>query len=672
MMSSQIAVDPAAAQTAPAHASTSERKELAYRPALDGLRAFAVLSVIGYHLGLKQLQGGFVGVDLFFVLSGYLITSLLLREYRASGAIDLPQFWLRRAKRLLPALFVVLVATAVWVARNARPFELPLRRMDLFWTLFYGSNWHFIASAQDYFAQSAAVSPVRHTWSLAIEEQFYLAWPLIVVSALALARRRTWLLGAVVGAGVVASGVAMAVLFTPGDPSRAYYGTDTRIHQPLIGALLAVVCSWRAPRALIRNGTGVAIVGAVAVASAAMFLSDHNPAYWNGVSVLLACAGALLVLGVEAAPDGTLARGLSRQPFRWIGQISYGLYLWHWPVILAVSAPVVLLRWLPEPWATNVTRVALTFGIASTSFYLVEQPVRRNRLPIIRSSPLRFVAATGFATLLVGIALARSTSGGTAEVAAQDIPGCPASGDEICVRAEGPRGAPVLAVTGDSIARSLDPAFLKIARDHGWTYLLAAKNACRITHLLTSFEGEVRPFDQQCYETTPRVTRRLLRWRPDLIVAIDRWEIMDFVGPDGKPRLRGTPEHVRITRAALADAARELTSNGSRLAFFVLPPALNGDCGSKIPLTDPGCNVPVADDPAQAPYNDAFRQVASEVPGVTTISVNDAVCPQGTCVSRVNGLVVRFDGLHFSPDASVWLAPTLYAQLVASGIASAR
>jgi hypothetical protein len=376
-----------------------------------------------------------------------------------------------------------------------------------------------------------------------------------------------------------------------------------------------------------------------------------------------------VILGVEAASHGRLAAVLAQQPVRWIGQLSYGVYLWHWPVILAISAPPALLLWLPQPWGTNVARVGLTFLLATASFYLLEQPVRRGTLPLIRSSTPRFVAATSVAVLLVAIVVVRSTRAGTQDVAAQDIPGCPASGDEVCVRAEGRRGALVLAVTGDSIARSLDPAFMQIARERGWTYLLAAKNACRITHLLTSYEGEVRSFDQQCYETTPRVTRRLLRWRPDVIVAIDRWEIMDFVGPDGKPRLRGTAEHVQMTRTALEDAARELTSSGGRLAFLVLPPALNANCGSTVPLTDPACNVAVTDDSAQAPYNDAFRQVASAVPGVTTISLNEAVCPNGVCRTRVDGLVIRFDGLHFSPDAGRWLAPTLYAQMVASGIA---
>src|SRR4051812_28799245 len=202
-----------------------------YRPALDGIRAVAILAVFGYHLEYRWLRGGFLGVDVFFVLSGYLITGLLLAEYQRTGRISLIGFWLRRAKRLLPALFFMIVAVAVWLHFKAAPFELPLRRRDLFWTLFYGANWHFVASGQDYFAQFASASPLRHTWSLAVEEQFYLLWPLIVLAALTGAIRR-WKIGTICGAGIVTSAAAMILLYDPGDPSRAYYGTDTRIHQP--------------------------------------------------------------------------------------------------------------------------------------------------------------------------------------------------------------------------------------------------------------------------------------------------------------------------------------------------------------------------------------------------------------------------------------------------------
>jgi len=187
---------------------------LSYQPALDGLRAIAIVAVFAYHLGIEPARGGYLGVDVFFVLSGYLITSLLVLEERALGSIDLLRFWVRRAKRLLPALLIVLLFVAVWIQQTAPDFELALRRKDLIWALFYGSNWHLIGTAQDYFAQGAGVSIVRHTWSLAIEEQFYLVWPLVVGGAMWVARGRVRILAAICAIGIVSSGLAMALLYS--------------------------------------------------------------------------------------------------------------------------------------------------------------------------------------------------------------------------------------------------------------------------------------------------------------------------------------------------------------------------------------------------------------------------------------------------------------------------
>ena len=634
-----------------------------YRPALDGLRAVAVLAVIGYHLGFRQIQGGFVGVDLFFVLSGYLITSLLLIEYQSRGTINLPHFWLRRARRLLPALFLLLIAVSIWVPLVTPTFQLTLRKEDLLWTLFYGSNWHLIASAQDYFAQSAIVSPMRHTWSLAIEEQFYLVWPLIVLGALRFGRGRFQPLAVAAAVAVVTSALAMAMLFTPVDPSRSYYGTDSRIHQPLIGALLAILVVPGIPAVLRRMAQALSIASALFLVTTFILLNDHQSIYWHGLSSAIAVAAAGVIMGLEANPSNGLAKTLSRRPLQWIGQISYGLYLWHWPVILAVGSSPSFLRWLPGSTGINLARVVLTFAIATASFYLLEQPVRRGRLPLIQVSVPRFVTATVATTVAVAVVILWSTANATGDIAAQDIPGCSASGDSLCVRYEAPRGRPVLAVIGDSIARSLDPAFLILAREHRWTYVLAAKNACRVTRLLTSYEGQVRPFDQQCYETTPRVLRRVLRWNPVVIVAMDRWEIMDFVGADGQVQPRGTPEHVRLTEQALVEVSRELTSSGARLAFIELPPTVKPDCGKTLPLSSPDCRVRVSDDVAQAPYNAIFGRLHAAVPGTSLLSITRVVCPDEVCTPQIGDLQIRFDGLHFTPAASATLAAALWQEM---------
>ncbi|MBA2326579.1 MAG: acyltransferase, partial [Actinobacteria bacterium] len=228
---------------------SEQGKSFAYQPALDGLRAIAVASVIAYHLGEGWAQGGFLGVDAFFVLSGYLITSLLLVEWAANGTIDFAAFWGRRARRLLPALLLVLLAVAVYAAIEVPADELSELRCDGLATLFYGANWRLVFSGESYFDLFSNPSPFRHAWSLAIEEQFYIVWPLVTFGCLRLARGRTWVLAGVCVGGTALSMLAMAALYEPGgDPSRAYYGTDARAHALLIGVGLAVILSRWSPR----------------------------------------------------------------------------------------------------------------------------------------------------------------------------------------------------------------------------------------------------------------------------------------------------------------------------------------------------------------------------------------------------------------------------------------
>ncbi|HTI38527.1 MAG TPA: acyltransferase family protein [Vicinamibacterales bacterium] len=637
-----------------------------YRPALDGVRAVAVLAVIGYHLGYTWLPGGFLGVDIFFVLSGYLITTLLLLEYEAACRINLKAFWFRRARRLLPGLFLVLLFVTLHVALTAPPFELGWRRHDILWTLFYGANWHFIASDQSYFSQFTSASPLRHTWSLAIEEQFYLLWPVILLVACPRGRRA---LAILCMAGIVGSVAVSMWLFNAGDPSRSYYGTDTRMHELLIGALLAAFAGSASPRPAesVLAARLAAAAGGLALLGGFFWLDGRSAAYYFGLSAAVAMSTAALIWSIESAPGGVVARSLSLPPMRWTGQISYGLYLWHWPVILAIGSVPAVLKWLPGSMGLNLIRVGATFALAAGSFYLLEEPVRRGRMPWVRSSVPRFATAAAVTAVLIAGAAVWATPM-PPETGVFAIAGCPGDSDTPCLRHRAPTGAPVVALIGDSVARSLDPALSALAREHRWTYVLAAANGCRISTLLTSYEGHVRPMDARCQKATPgRLERLVVDWNPRTIIAIDRWEIMDAALPDGRVVPGGTPEHVALVENSLADAARRLTSQGAHLVFIELPPILSADCGAPGARSLPRCHALVRDNAVQDRYNEAFRRIARQVPRVATLSITDTLCPGGVCAWDIDGLVLRFDGLHFTPDASRWLAPLLLHELSAVG-----
>ncbi|MEY2403919.1 MAG: hypothetical protein QOD38_1470, partial [Acidimicrobiaceae bacterium] len=357
---------------------------LAYRPALDGLRALAVLAVIAYHDSYAWAKGGFLGVDLFFVLSGFLITTLLVLEFRRGATIHFAAFWVRRARRLLPALMLVLVFVAVYTRLEIVPWERTGVRNDGIASLFYVANWRFIFDGQSYFHLFSATSPFRHMWSLAIEEQYYLVWPLVVLVCLRLGRGSLRPLTAVCAVGCVASVVSMAVRFSPTDPTSAYYATDSRAHTLLIGALLALLFLVWQPRARARTVLAVLSVGAVAAVFAAWhFTSGTGPAYYNGGSALFAVMGLFVIAG--AMQPGPLSAILSVKPLTWIGRISYGLYLWHWPINVWIVPSRVDLG----PNALNLLRLGVTIAAATASYHLVERPIRAHRLTP-RTATVRF------------------------------------------------------------------------------------------------------------------------------------------------------------------------------------------------------------------------------------------------------------------------------------------
>ena len=360
------------------------------QPALDGLRALAVVAVIAYHYHLADpiVPAGFLGVEVFFVVSGFLITSLLVEEHRRRGGIDLKQFWLRRARRLLPALLLMLLVVCAYAAVAVPDARFRLRS-DVPAALAYVSNWWQIASGQSYFQELGRPPLLRHLWSLAVEEQWYLVWPVVMALGLRWARDRPWRLFGPVMALAVLSEIAMVVQFDRDDASAVYLGTHTRAAGILIGAALAMVWRpWRYPRASRRALPGLDLIGAGALTLLVIslfafdrfgylsFAGGLGPVLYRGgfpvVSLLTA-----VVIAVSVHPGARIMRaGLSMRWLTWVGVRSYGLYLWHWPIFM-VLRPEDLAR----PWYVLLAvRLGLTLGISELSYHFVEKPIRAGAL----------------------------------------------------------------------------------------------------------------------------------------------------------------------------------------------------------------------------------------------------------------------------------------------------
>lgn len=582
---------------------------LPYAPGLDGVRALAVAAVVTYHLGTTgdgahPLPGGFLGVDVFFVLSGYLITGLLLGEAHATLTVSIKRFYGRRARRLLPALYLLLLAVGLITVFHV-PQQLGRLDGDLLAALGYGTNWWLIAQETSYFgAGGDRPALLTHLWSLAVEEQFYLVWPLVILGLTASGLRarpamRLLLTGTVIA--VLASAAAAALLYDPwGDPSRVYYGTDTRALAPLCGAALAVLLRpWRRrhPDAVRRSGRVAGAVGVLSLlglAAVAVLLRDDDPLLYRGGFLLIAVLGAGLV-AAAGHPLTTLGRVLGIAPLRWLGERSYAVYLWHWP-ICALTRPG-----LDVPltgWAVAALRVGLTLVAAELSYRLVELPLRRDGLtgrlarrfgvPRRRRmfAPVRSAVLALVLLLGSGVVVARLwTAAQRPPVAAgQDAappvdlgplpvptPAPQPSASASPTVRPSPRHLPRVAFFGDSQGSSL---ILNKPRDLGkhLTASDATISGCGILRgRVTSRSGERRDLIGACPDWRSAWADKARRLKPQVaVIMAGAWDVFDLTTPQGR-LVFATPSWDDAFRLVMRQGIATLRDADAQVALSLLP-----------------------------------------------------------------------------------------------------
>jgi peptidoglycan/LPS O-acetylase OafA/YrhL len=649
-------------------------------PALDGLRAIAVALVLAGHGGIPGVGGGFIGVDVFFVLSGFLITSLLLDELGRTGRIELTGFWIRRARRLLPAL--VLMVLTVAAARELLPSQaLTGLRNDAIAAFLWVANWRFVAQKTDYFTQGAPPSPLQHTWSLGVEEQYYFVWPvvLIAVALLLAARARRYFRPATVGGarfatfviaavGALASAALAIVPASDTTRDRIYFGTDTRAQALLTGAAAAalLVKDWPSLNrgwCLIgtRWGRRVArflpLLGVAGLAAATHYATGSAGEFRHGLLIAVAIASVVVIAPVSMEQRGAIARILALPPLVWLGTISYGVYLWHWPIFLALNGERTGWSGLPLFGA----RCAATVAVAAASWWLIERPIRRwrpSRVPLLPLAAATVASAAAVTLLVVpvGTGPALPEAGlppGVSAVAAVS-PSPPGGSHPGPVGPRDPHRPFTVSVFGDSI---------------GWTwmhYLPPTPGFAFLDHTVIGcslvrgtpyrYIGQTLEQRAECDGWPIRWSAQIAQDQPDVaLLIIGRWETVDRVN-EGQWTHIGDPTFDAYLNGELQRALNILGATGVRVVVATVPYSRGGE--------KPDGRLYPEDQPDRVNlWNTMLRKTVAQHGGVQILDLNKKLCPDGVYTAKVDGIKVRSDGVHLTPEGVKWLTPWLEESL---------
>ncbi|WP_395692954.1 acyltransferase family protein [Nocardioides sp.] len=674
------------------------------RKDIEGLRAVATFLVLPYHAGLMLFPGGFVGVDVFFVISGFVITGQLMKEADRDGSVSLVGFYARRAKRLLPASSLVLAATAVmtwlWIPR----IKWDVIGGDIVASALYVINWRLADRSVDYLAEDVTPSPVQHYWSLAVEEQFYLLWPLLVLLAVVVAarfgvRRKAVMLVALTAVAVPS--LAWAGYMAVAQPERSYFVTTTRIWEFTIGAFVAILAS-RLDRMPARLGAALAWGGlALVLLSGRLYNADMT---WPGFAALVPTVGAgLLIAGGVAAGRSGPVRILGNRFMLFIGYLTYSLYLWHWPLLIVARE-----HFGGISVAAGLAIVTFSIVPAWLTFHLVENPLRSSKL---LSQVPRMALSVGANATLVGAAaglalivlFSNATSATTvvdargaaalsshpttdpagdvtAQVsggitpdplrATEDVPDLYAKGCQVDVDSSdpvsctyGPADAKLtVAVVGDSKAAQWVPAFQVLAEQNDWRIETYTKSACQFATVETSLDGDVY---STCREWTDKVLDKLTGPdQPDVVVTAGQRSEGVVGGQDGDLTLSED-----AMRHAMVDTWSRIRDAGVKVVVLADTPQTFTEVYA--------CVAEHPDDLTQCTYDRAKGVAASGAPtqeaaaqeaDVPFIDLVDWICPSSQCPPVIGNVLIYRQGSHLTKTYIESLAPRLDEALQRAGV----
>jgi|SRR5690625_217323 len=684
--------------------STVASQRKAFRPDIEGLRAVAIGLVLVFHAGVRFVPGGFVGVDVFFVISGFLITGLLVREVQRDGRVSLARFYARRAKRLLPAAGLVLAVTSVLTWLTVSVVEWKTFGWDIIGSALYVVNWVLAGRSVDYLAEDVGVSPVQHFWSLAVEEQFYIVWPLLIVFlAWWLRRHAAARTRVVLGIGIfflIVPSFVWSLYLTDANPERAFFVTTTRLWEMGIGSFVAIgVPLWKKFSPKFSTIFGWLGLGAVVLSG---FVITAETA-WPGYAALLPTLGtaAVIIAGFTATKYGP-GLLLSWRPAVWVGGLSYSLYLWHWPLLVAATA-----YWGELGAKKGLLITALAFIPAYVGHKLVENPFRFAP-PIAKSNRLALSLGANFSLIGViaglGLIVAVPNTNGTgpsgdggsqsealgaaifnekgedfdpvedlqnidwfvpsAVDATADVPpaysnGCHADQLEANpIRCEwgDTTGAVKIVVVGDSKIEQWEPALDTIAKKHGWHMFAFTKSACAFGTAVQSNKGN--PYTS-CADWNKNVLNEIDEIAPDVVITSSRAREA-LISPGESTETSGD-----VMVNGMIDAREIITDAGIGLITIMDNPSPGENIYECVADNFPNlaaCTFMRSD--GEKASGKRVLTLASEAVDGTMIDLNKYVCPTEVCAPVVGNVLVYRQASHLTDTYIRSLRPALERELV--------